>query len=97
LFREADEILRRRPSLGVFPRQAEDLRAQLPTPGCACPGGLGTDRRRASPAAAAVHPPAVPAHRRELFLSRNTVKSQAMSIYRMLGAASYSQAGLPRP
>ena len=93
LLREAEEILVRRPRLGVFVRQAADLRAEL-------------SRARGSPAlgASALTTaelrllPMLSTHlsfreiAEEMFLSRHTVKAEAMSIYRKLGASSRSQA-----
>ena len=93
LLREADEILVRRPRLGVFVRQAADLRAEL-------------SRAQGSSALGASAPttaelrllPMLSTHlsfpeiAEEMFLSRHTVKAEAMSIYRKLGASSRSQA-----
>jgi hypothetical protein len=57
------------------------------------PGSVGADRCRAPPPAAALHPPAVPRDRRaDNLLSCDTVKSEAVSICRRLGASSRSQA-----
>jgi LuxR family maltose regulon positive regulatory protein len=93
LMREVDELLIRRPGLGVFVRQAEDLRAQLSR-------ARGSSALGASALTAAelrllpmltTHL-SVPEIAAELFLSRNTVKSEANSIYRKLGASSRSQA-----
>ena len=65
LLREIDEILVRRPGLGVFARQAEDLRAELSRArGFARRWSVGADRRRAAPAADARHPPVGPGDRR---------------------------------
>jgi LuxR family maltose regulon positive regulatory protein len=91
--REVDELLIRRPGLGVFVRQAEDLRAQLSR-------ARGSSALGASALTAAelrllpmlcTHL-SVPEIAAEMFLSRNTVKSEANSIYRKLGASSRSQA-----
>ena len=60
LMREIDELLRRRPGMGNLAGQAEALRAQLSTQrGSSRPRSVGPDRRRAAPAAAAVHAPVV--------------------------------------
>jgi len=56
------------------------------------PRSVGTDRCRAPPAADALHHLSFPEIAGELFLSRNTIKSEAISIYRKLGASSRSQA-----
>ena len=92
LLREIDEILIRRPGLGAFVRDAEDLRAEL-------------SRARGSHAGASALTVAelrllpllsthlsFPEIAGELFLSPHTVKSQSRSIYRKLGSSSRSQA-----
>jgi LuxR family transcriptional regulator, maltose regulon positive regulatory protein len=93
LMREVDDILRRRPGLGVLARQAEDLRAEL-------------SRARGSPALGASALTAAelrllpmlcthlsfPEIAAEVFLSPHTVKSTVHSIYRKLGTSSRSQA-----
>ena len=93
LMREVDELLRHRPGLGNLAGQARALRARL-----------AEDRSPSAPGASALTAaelrllPLLSTHLSfpeiagELFLSRNTVKSQAISIYRKLGAASRSQA-----
>jgi LuxR family maltose regulon positive regulatory protein len=93
LLRETSEILMRRPGLGDFARQAEDLRAQLShAPGSSAQGAsaLTAAELRLLPLLS-THLP-FPEIAEELFLSRNTIKSQANSIYRKLGASSRSQA-----
>jgi len=91
--RETDELLRRRPALGTLAGEAESLRAQL------------ANERGPSPAEASALTaaelrllPLLATHLtfraigREVFLSRNTIKTQASSIYRKLGASTRSQA-----
>jgi LuxR family maltose regulon positive regulatory protein len=93
LMREAGEILRRRPGLGAFARQAEDLRAELSH--AHGPSALGAS---ALTAAELRLLPMLSTHlsfpeiAAEMFLSVNTVKSHAISIYRKLGTPSRSQA-----
>jgi LuxR family maltose regulon positive regulatory protein len=90
---EADEILRRRPSLGVFVQQAEDLRAELSRmKGNSAPGAsaLTAAELRLLPMLG-THL-SLPEIAEEMFLSRNTIRSQAYSIYRKLGVSSRSQA-----
>jgi LuxR family transcriptional regulator, maltose regulon positive regulatory protein len=86
-------VLRRRPDLGVFARQAEDLRAQLShTRGSSAPGAsaLTAAELRLLPILAThLSFPEIAA---EMFLSRNTIKSEANAIYRKLGVSSRSQA-----
>jgi LuxR family maltose regulon positive regulatory protein len=93
LMRKVDELLRRRPDLGNLTSQARALRALLSeVRGSSAPGAS------ALTAAELRLLPMLPTHLSfpeiagELFLSPNTVKSQAISIYRKLGAASRSQA-----
>ena len=83
LMREVDDLLRRRPGLGTLVGQATAIRAQL-----------SRDRGSSSPGASALTTaelrllPLLSTHLSfpqiagEMFLSRHTIKSQAMSIYR---------------
>jgi LuxR family maltose regulon positive regulatory protein len=89
LLREIDEVLRVRPDLGVLVGEVTEFRDAMAT---------------ASPSGAAGPPPLSPAELRllpymqthltfneiaaRLFVSRNTVSSQASSIYRKLGVSS---------
>ena len=92
LMREADELLRRRPGLGTLAGEAGALRAWLS--GQRSPGSTGTS---ALTAAELRLLPLLTTHlsfpeiAQELCLSPHTVKSQAWSIYRKLGASSRSQ------
>jgi LuxR family maltose regulon positive regulatory protein len=93
LLREADEILARRPALGVFVRQAADLRAELSRArGSSALGAsaLTTAELRLLPMLC-THL-SFPEIAEEMFLSRHTVKAEAMAIYRKLGVFSRSQA-----
>lgn len=91
--REIDELLRRRPGLGTLAGEAHALRAQLSR-------RRGPDAPGASALTAAELRllPLLSTHLTfaeigaELFLSLNTVKTQAISIYRKLGASTRSQA-----
>ena len=93
LLREVDAILIRRPGLGVFVQQAEDLRAELSR-------ARGSSALGASALTAAELRllPMLSTHLRfpeiagEMFLSRHTIRSQANSLYRKLGASSRTQA-----
>jgi LuxR family maltose regulon positive regulatory protein len=93
LMREIDEILKRRPGLGTLVVEALELRARLAAErGPASPGmsSLTTAELRILPMLAThLSFPEIGA---EMFLSPHTVKSQAMSIYRKLGASSRNQA-----
>jgi LuxR family maltose regulon positive regulatory protein len=93
LMREIDALLRRRPDMGNLPGQAETLRAQLSR-------GSGTSGPAASALTVAelrllpllcTHL-SIPEIAGEVFLSRNTVKTQVNSIYRKLGVASRNEA-----
>ena len=93
LLREIDELLRRRPGLGILGDQADALRDQLARDrGSAVPGAsaLTAAELRLLPLLA-THL-SFPQIGEELFLSRNTIKSQAVSIYRKLGVDSRSPA-----
>jgi LuxR family transcriptional regulator, maltose regulon positive regulatory protein len=93
LMREIDEILKRRPGLGTLVDEARELRSRI-----------SVDRSSAHPGASSLTAaelrvlPLLATHLSfpeigaEMFLSPNTVKSQAMSIYRKLGASSRNQA-----
>jgi LuxR family transcriptional regulator, maltose regulon positive regulatory protein len=93
LMREIDDVLNRRPDLGTLVDQAQALRAQLSAdlalsiPG---PSSLtGAELRVLPMLTTHLSLPEIGA---ELSLSPHTVKSQAISIYRKLGASSRSQA-----
>jgi len=93
LLREIDEVLRRRPVLGTLAGEAQELRAQL-----------AGQRGVSSPGASALTDaelrllPLLATHLtfgelgEELFISRNTVKTEASSIYRKLGSSTRGQA-----
>ena len=92
VLRQADEVIRQRPNLGVLPRQVAGLQAAL--------DGLGQGMLGASSLTAAelrllallsTHLSLLEIGER-LHLSRNTVKTQAVSIYRKLGVSSRSEA-----
>ena len=93
LMREVDELLRRRPGLGSLAGQARALRARLSQErGSSAPGAsalTGAELRLLPMLSTHLSFPEIAG---ELFLSTNTIKSQAYSLYRKLGAASRSQA-----
>jgi LuxR family maltose regulon positive regulatory protein len=93
LMREVDELLRRRSGLGTLVGEAGALRAQLASErGSSIPGAsaLTAAELRLLPLLS-THL-SFPEIAGELFLSRNTVKSQVNAIYRKLGVCSRSQA-----
>jgi LuxR family transcriptional regulator, maltose regulon positive regulatory protein len=91
--REVDELLRRRPDLGTLAGQARVLRARLSEEhGSGVPGAsalTGAELRLLPMLSTHLSFPEIAG---VLFLSPNTIKSQAYSLYRKLGAASRSQA-----
>src|SRR5579875_2851728 len=93
LLREIDEVLRRRPGLGTLAGEAGELRARLAAeraPGAPGASSLTAAELRVLPMLAThLSFPEIGA---EVFLSPHTIKSQAMSVYRKLGASSRSQA-----
>jgi LuxR family maltose regulon positive regulatory protein len=92
VFRQIDDILQQRPKLGDLPQQAADLRQMLDTIRGGAPGAsaLTTAELRLLPL--------LQTHLtfREigdrLYVSRHTVKTQAISVYRKLGVSSRSEA-----
>jgi len=93
LMREVDELLRRRPGLGNLTGEARALRARLAKErGPSAPGAsalTGAELRVLPMLCTHLSFPEIAG---EMFLSPHTIKSQAMSIYRKLGASSRSQA-----
>ena len=93
LMREVDELLRRRPGLGTLTGEAQALRVRLSNE-----HGSSASGASALTAAELRLLPMLSTHlsmpeiAEELFLSRNTIKSQAISIYRNLGTSSRNQA-----
>ena len=91
--REVDELLARRADLGNLPGEAEALRARL-----AKEHGPGTPGASALTGAELRLLPLLATHlsfpeiAEQLFLSRHTIKSEASSLYRKLGASTRSQA-----
>ena len=92
VLRQAQEILQLRPDLGTLPDQANELHAKLTTTRGGVPGvsTLSTAELRLLPL--------LPTHLtfqeigERLYISKHTVKTQATSIYRKLGASSRSEA-----
>ena len=93
LTREIDELLRHRPGLGTLAGEAEALRAQLSKlRGPDAPGAsaLTAAELRLLPVLATNL--SFPQIAEQMSLSRHTVKAEATSIYRKLGASSRNQA-----
>ncbi len=93
LMGEVDEVLRRRPGLGTLVGEAEALRAQLSRQHGSIALGASAltaaELRLLPMLATHLSFPQIAA---EVFLSRYTIRTQAMSIYRKLGASSRDQA-----
>ena len=91
--REVDELLWRRPGLGNLAGEAQALRARLATErGPSTPGVsalTGAELRLLPLLSTHLSFPEIAA---QMFLSRHTIKSEANSLYRKLGASSRSQA-----
>jgi len=93
LYHEAEAILRRRPRLGTLVADAQDVRARITTVAEQSSGWAST-----LTAAELRLLPLLTTHlsfreiAERLFVSRNTVKTQAISVYRKLDASSRSEA-----
>ena len=89
---QARDVLRLRPDLGVLPAQAEELGSRLEVARGALPGpsSLSTAELRLLPLLS-THLSFREIGER-LYISQHTVKTQALSVYRKLGASSRSQA-----
>jgi LuxR family maltose regulon positive regulatory protein len=93
LFREASDVLRKRPDLGTLKVQLDELGEGLANTATLEDGWAST-----LTAAELRLLPLLTTHltfreiAERLFVSRNTVKSQAISVYRKLGASSRSEA-----
>jgi len=92
VLRQAQEILQRRPDLGILPRQAAELRSKLDMIAGGTPGAssLTTAELRLLPLLS-THLTLGEIGER-LHLSRHTVKTQTTSVYRKLGVSSRSEA-----
>jgi LuxR family transcriptional regulator, maltose regulon positive regulatory protein len=92
VLRQTHDIFQQRPHLGVLPQQADELRLTLDTIRGGAPGAssLTTAELRLLPL--------LPTHLtfreigERLYVSRHTVKTQAISVYRKLGVSSRSEA-----
>jgi LuxR family maltose regulon positive regulatory protein len=89
----ADAILRRRPGLDALAERAERLRLRVDTQRSARPGGdsvlTGAELRLLPLLATHLSFREIGAR---LYVSRNTIKTQAISVYRKLGVSSRSDA-----
>jgi LuxR family transcriptional regulator, maltose regulon positive regulatory protein len=91
VLRQAHDIFQQRPALGTLPQQAEELRARVETIRAE---GLGASSLTTAELRLL---PLLPTHLsfreigERLYVSRHTVKTQAISIYRKLGVSSRSE------
>jgi LuxR family maltose regulon positive regulatory protein len=93
LMAEVDELLRRRPDLGTLPGQAEKLRARLATErGSSVLGASALTAAELRLLPMLTTHLSYPEIGAQMYLSRHTIKAQATSIYRKLGADSRSRA-----
>ncbi|HEY6709071.1 MAG TPA: LuxR C-terminal-related transcriptional regulator [Actinomycetota bacterium] len=92
VLRDAHDVLRRRPGLGVLGRRAGELRAQLDTLRGDAIGALSLTAAEIRLFRLLGSHYSFREIGGQLDLSQHTVKSQAMSIYRKLGVSSRSQA-----
>jgi LuxR family maltose regulon positive regulatory protein len=92
VLRQAEDILQQRPDLGVLPRQAAELRTELNA------RPVQTGGASSLTAAELRLLPLLPTHltleqiAERLYLTRNTVKTQAASVYRKFGVNSRGEA-----
>jgi LuxR family transcriptional regulator, maltose regulon positive regulatory protein len=89
---QADRILQQGPDLGVLEKRAAELRTALATvkAGAAGPSALTAAELRLQPLLPThLSAPEIAAR---MYLSPHTIKSQALSIYRKLGATTRTQA-----
>jgi LuxR family maltose regulon positive regulatory protein len=92
MLREIDGVLRHRPDLGVLVKRVDDVRAKLEGVRVAAAGTstLTSAELRLLPLLA-THL-TLPEIGERLFLSRHTIKSQAISIYRKLAVSTRGEA-----
>ena len=93
LMEEIDELLRRRPGLGTLAEEARELRGRLSRESSAgIPGASSLTAAELRLLPLLTTHMSFPEIAEELSLSHHTVRSQAYSAYRKLGASSRSQA-----
>ena len=92
VLRELRDLLRQRPDLGAVPTQVEEVQRQLDAArlGPVGASALSAAELRLLPYLA-THL-TIPEIGQRLYVSRNTVKTQAIAVYRKLGATSRSEA-----
>ena len=90
--RQSREVLQQRPQLGVLPAQVEALRARLDTMRTCGVGASSLTAAELRLVPLLTTHLTFPQIGERLFISRNTVKSQAISIYQKLGVSSRGEA-----
>ena len=92
VLREIDALLRRRPDLGTLPSQADELRANLQTMRAEAPGASTLTEAEVRLLPYLHTQLTFPEIGERLFVSRHTVRSQAMAVYRKLNVTSRTDA-----
>lgn len=90
--REAEDIVRQRPRLGTLTHQLEAMKAGLSDVGPAPIGAFALTKSELRVLPLLSSHLSFPEIGERLYISRHTVKTHAMSIYRKLGASSRSEA-----
>jgi LuxR family maltose regulon positive regulatory protein len=90
--REAEDVIRQRPALGLLPDQLDEMKAGLDSMGSARVGAFTLTKAELRLLPLLSSHLTFPEIGERLYVSRHTVKTQAMSIYRKLGASSRSEA-----
>jgi len=90
--REAEDVIRQRPALGLLPDQLDEMKAGLDRMGSARVGAFTLTKAELRLLPLLSSHLTFPEIGERLYVSRHTVKTQAMSIYRKLGASSRSEA-----
>jgi LuxR family maltose regulon positive regulatory protein len=95
VLRQARDVLRRRPDLGILPAQVDELRSEVDKADTVHGGTVGVSSLTTAELRLL---PLLPTHltyaeiAERLYLSPHTIKTQASSIYRKLGVSSRNQA-----
>ena len=97
MLREIEAVLRRQPDLGVLPAQVEEVRLRLKTMRADAPGASSMTAAELRMLPYLATHLSFPEIGQRLYLSRHTVKSHAMAIYRKLNVTSPHRRGPARP
>ncbi len=88
VLREIETVLRRQPDLGVLPAQVEELRSSLKTMRADAPGASSMTAAELRLLPYLATHLSFPEIGQRLYVSRHTVKSHAMAVYRKLNVTS---------